>query len=640
MEFRVLLHLTEKKIMKYLTLLLLLLANQTFSQTFTERELKTKIDEVTIYVQGGLVTRTGKIEIPQGKSILRIKSLSPHIDDKSVQVKATGEFTILSVNHKLNYLNTLKKDEKIDSLKKDIESLEFEISTAESRLQILSEKQSLLDENKNLGGETSGASLTQIKQAIDFYDRELTTIKTEEIKTRLKIKELNEEKNKIEQEISNVQGKDELPTSEIEIRADSKNKISGDFKITYLVANTGWYPKYDVRVASVDQPLELKYKADIYQNTGVDWENVKLKLSNGNPNQSGVAPELETWYLNYARNTILNRSTYGVLSNSVRNVSGKILDENGEPLPGATVHVKGTTVGTVTDVDGNYSLTLPNGATHLSISFVGFVTQELPITSQKISARLEPDVMALEEVVVVGYGVEDKLRGRVAGASVRGNSSLAKEANVITTTTIENQTTVEFEVDEPYSIKSNGEKLSVDLNSFEIETIYEYYAVPKLDKDAFLIARIINWDQYNLLEGEANLYFEDAYVGRSILDARSLDDTLNISLGRDKSIVIGREKVDDFTKRKTIGSNKVESRGYKIIARNKKSQNIKLTLFDQIPVAAISDISVSPVELSNGKLDEKTGEVTWELELQPQQQKELNLSYEVKYPKNEKVILE
>jgi hypothetical protein len=637
MEFRVLSHLTKKKIMKYLTLLLVLLTNQTFSQTLTEPELKTKIDEVTIYVQGGQVSRTGKVEIPQGKSILRIKSLSPYIDDKSVQVKATGEFTILSVNHKLNYLNTLKKDEKIDSLMKEIESLDLEISTAESRLQILSEKQSLLDENKNLGGETSGASLTQIKQAIDFYDRELTTIKTEEIKTRLKIKELNKDKKKIEQEISNVQGKDELPTSEIEIRVDSENKIGGDFNITYLVANTGWYPKYDVRVASVDQPLELNYKADIYQNTGIDWENVKLKLSNGNPNQSGVAPELQTWYLNYARNTIINRATYDAVSNSVRNVSGKILDENGEPLPGATIVVKGTTVGTVTDMGGNYSLTLPNGATHLTISFIGYVTEELPITSSNISVRLESDISELQKVVVVGYGVSNRLQGRAAGVQV---NSKPQKAETIRTTTNENQTTVEFEVDEPYSIKSNGEKLSVDLNSFEIETIYEYYAVPKLDKDAFLIARIINWDQYNLLEGEANLYFEDAYVGRSILDARSLEDTLNISLGRDKSIVIGREKVDDFTKRKTIGSNKIESRGYKIIARNKKSQNIKLTLFDQIPVAAISDITVSPVELSNGKIDEKTGEVTWELELQSQQQKELNLSYEVKYPKNEKVILE
>ncbi|AWW29144.1 hypothetical protein DN752_02730 [Echinicola strongylocentroti] len=626
--------------MKYLTLFALLLAHQTFSQSFTERELKTKIDQVTIYVKGGLISRSGDLDIPPGKSMVLIKSLSPHIDDKSVQVKATGDFTILSVNHKLNYLNSLKKDEKIDSLKKEIESIEHEVSTAESRLQILSEKQSLLDKNKNLGGETSGASLTQIKQAIEFYDRELTSIKTDEIETRLRIKELNKEQDKIKQEISSVQGNDGLPTSEIEIRIDSKSKVSGDFKISYLVSNVGWYPKYDVRVASVDLPLELKYKADIYQNTGVDWENVRLKLSNGDPNQSGVAPELETWHLNYARNTILNRSAYGMISNSVRNVSGVIVDENGLPLPGVAVQVKGTTVGTVTDIDGNYSLTLPNGVTHLAISFVGYVSQELPITSQKINARLEPDVMALEEIVVTGYGAPNELQGKSAGIRIRGASSVAREADVITTSTIENQTTVEFEVDEPYSIKSNGEKLSVDLNSYQIETIYEYYAVPKLDLDAFLIARVINWDQYNLLEGEANLYFEDAYVGRSILDARSMDDTLNISLGRDKSIVIGREKVDEFTKRRTIGSNKIESRGYEIVVRNKKSQNINLTLFDQLPVAAISDISVSPIELSNGKLDEKTGEVTWELELQPQQQRELDLSYEVKYPKKEKVLLE
>jgi len=627
--------------MKYFIILLaLLLASQTFSQNFRELELKTSINEVTIYLQGGLVIRTGKLEIPQGKSTLKIKTLSPHIDDKSVQVKGTGEFTILSVNHKLNYLNRIKKSKRIDSLTNQIKTLDFEISSNRSRLEILSEKQSLLNENKNLGGETSGASLTQIKQAIEFYDKELTSIKLEEINIKVRIKELNEKKDRIGKEISDVQGKDELPTGEIEIRVESSQKTNGEFKITYLVANTGWYPKYDVRVRSVEQPLELNYKADIYQNTGVEWDNVRLKLSNGNPNQSGVAPELQTWHLNYARNTIFNRSTYGVISNSVRNVSGNILDENGEPLPGVTILVKGTTVGTVTDFDGSYSLTLPNGASHLVVSFVGYVLQELPITSQNISVRLEPDFMALQEVVVTGYGVSKSLRGRIPGVSIRGNSSLEKKADIITTTVIENQTTVEFEVDEPYSIKSNGDMLSVDLNSFEIETLYEYYAVPKLDKDAFLIAKIINWDQYNLLEGEANLYFEETYVGRSILDARSLEDTLNISLGRDKSIVIGREKVNEFSKRKTVGSNKIESRGFKVIARNKKAQSIKMTLFDQIPITAISDITVLPTELSNGKLDKKTGEITWELELEPQQQTELTLSYEVKYPKKEKVNLE
>ncbi|NJN28050.1 MAG: mucoidy inhibitor MuiA family protein [Cyclobacteriaceae bacterium] len=626
--------------MKYLILIAMLLAHQTFSQSFTERELKTKITEVTIYVQGGLITRTGKLDIGQGKSILRMKALSPYINDKSIQVKATGDLTILSVNHKLNFLSSLKKDEKIDSLKKQIEALEFEKLSTEYRLQILSEKQSLLNENKNLGGETSGAPLTQIKQAIEFYDRELTSIKNEEITARLQIRSLNKEKEKIEKEIASVQGNAELPTSEIEIRVDAKNKNIGNFNVTYLVANTGWYPKYDLRVASVDQPLKIKYKADIYQNTGIDWENVHLKLSNGNPNESGVAPELKTWHINYARNSILNLSTYGVISHVARNVSGKILDEKGQPLHGAMVQVMASNVGTVTDVDGNYALTLPNGATHLFISFIGYIPQELAITSPNINARLQLDIMALEEIVTIGYGTEDALQKKHAAVKIRGNSGIARQPDAMPATTIENQTTVEFDVVEPYSVKSDGDKHSVDINSFEIETIYEYYAVPKLDKDAFLIARIINWDQYNLLEGEANLYFEDAYVGRSMLDARSLNDTLNISMGRDKSIVIGREKVNDFTKYKTIGSNKIESRGYKIIARNKKSQQIKLTLFDQLPLAAISDISVTANDLSNGKLEEKTGEVTWELKLQPQQQMELNLNYEVKYPKNEKIILE
>ncbi|WP_258103159.1 DUF4139 domain-containing protein [Marinoscillum sp. MHG1-6] len=633
--------------MKYLTLFALLFAQQVFSQTFTERDLNTSIKEVTVYLQGGLVSRNGKAEIYPGKSTLKMSGLSPHIDEKSIQVKANGNFTVLSVNHKLSYLNQLKMDERIEKLNATIESIDYEISNHNSRLEILKEKQSLLNENKKLSGESSGVSVIQLKQAIDFYDRELSAIKKEEIDTRIKIRELQEGRTQISQEIADTRNKDHLPTGEIEIRIESKQRTSGEFKITYLVANTGWYPKYDVRVVNVEKPLELTYKADVYQNTGVNWDNVKLKLSNGNPNQTGVAPQLRPWYLNYARNAMINRNTYGVMSGRVGTVYGRVTDETGQPLPGATVHVKGTTVGAVTDLNGNYSITLPNNASSLQISFVGYLSQSLPINSNNISTTLHPDVQSLDEVVVVGYGEQSKtpsmrIRGARSMAQAQEYEYEAYEpvADMVATTTIENQTTVEFEVDEPYSIKSNGEKLTVDLNNYEIETQYEYFAVPKLDKDAFLIARIVNWNQYNLLEGEANLYFEDTYVGRSILDARSLDDTLNISLGRDKSIVIGRTKVDDFSKRRTIGSNKVESRGFEIMVRNKKSQGIKLTLFDQIPIAAISDITVTPTELSKGKINDHNGELTWELELKPQQQTKLNLSYEVKYPKYEKVVLE
>lgn len=619
------------------TILGLFIASTLFSQAFKEKELKTEITEVTVFLNGAQIFETGNVTIPGGRSIVRIKNLSPYLDEKSIQVKADGDFTILSVNHKFNYLNELKKDEKIDSLHTLADVLGLAISRENARLTVLKEKQSLLNENKNLGGQTSGATIAQLKQAIEFYEVEISKIKEEEIKTNKNIELKRKEQSKIDQQLQELNEMSSLPSSEIEIRVSSDNQVTSKISLTYLVGNAGWYPKYDIRVGDIKAPLELTYKAEVFQNTGVDWRNVKLRFSNGDPNQSGVLPELNTWNLNYARNTSFENSIYG-MAISIRNVRGTVIHEDdGKPLPGVSVVVKGTTIGTVTDANGNYSLTLPNNASALVFSFIGLVSQEIGITKPDISVRMKNDVIQLTEVVVTGYGAERQLKGKGAGVRIRGASSIAK---TVPTTVIENQTTVEIEVATPYSIRSNGEKLQVDLKKHKIEALYEYYAIPKLDKDAFLVARIINWDQYNLLEGEANLYFEDAYVGRSILDAKSLQDTLGISLGRDKNIVIGREKSEQFSKRRTIGSNVIETRGFKIIARNKKTQSIKLTIFDQIPLSVVSDIIVSPIELTSGQLDGKTGKVTWELTIDGQQQKDINLQYEVKYPKREKVILE
>ncbi len=249
---------------------------------------------------------------------------------------------------------------------------------------------------------------------------------------------------------------------------------------------------------------------------------------------------------------------------------------------------------------------------------------------------MEEDMQSLQEVVVTGYG---SLQGRVAGIRTR-EAEVVSKAETMTATTVENQTTVEFEIDKPYSISSNGDVLTVDLSNYEIEAQYEYFAVPKLDKDPFLTARIIDWSRLNLIEGEANLYFEDKFVGRTIINANALEDTLSISLGRDRSIVIARDKKEDFSQRQVIGANKIDSRSFIITVRNNKSVPVRLLLSDQVPVAAISDIQVNPTELSGGILDENTGKVIWRLQLDGGDQKELRLGYEVKYPKNEKVYLE
>ena len=94
-----------------------------FGQNLKERELKTDLKEVTVFLNGAQLFESGSVSIPPEKSLLRIKGLSPFIDEKSIQVKADGDFTILSVNHKLNYLDVVKKDHAIDSLKKNKRSV-------------------------------------------------------------------------------------------------------------------------------------------------------------------------------------------------------------------------------------------------------------------------------------------------------------------------------------------------------------------------------------------------------------------------------------------------------------------------------------------------------------------------------------
>jgi hypothetical protein len=625
-------------------LIIVLQCDISVAQTLREKDLKTEIKEVTVFLASAQIFEAGATSVQQGKTVLRVTNLPPYLDEKSIQVKGEGDFTILSVNHRLNYLTAVTRDRKLDSLTSLAERIESSNARDNARLSVLNEKLSLLNSNKTLGGTDNGVSIAQLRQAIELYETEILKIKEDELRLHAGIKEKKKELERFQKQLKELNDLSILPTSEIEIRISAETAVTARFRVTYLVGNAGWFPKYDVRVKTIKDPLEITYKAEVFQNTGADWKNVKLRFSNGNPTQSGMVPQLNPWNLTFAAYTSYDYSAiYGSratgVNPGVRNVRGIIFDSNGESIPGVNVLIKGTTIGTVTDGGGNYSLTLPDGASTLVISFIGYQTQEIPVSQAQMNVSLQEDVAHLSEVVVSGYAAGVTRRP----VRVRGAASLKADKaaiNPLVTTTIENQTTVEIEVAEPYSIKSNGEKMLIDLKKIDAKALYQYYAVPKLDKDAFLVARIAEWDQYNLLEGEANLYFEDAYVGRTILNAKSLEDTLDISLGRDKNIVVGREKNEEFCKRKSIGSNLSETRGFKIMVRNKKSQPVKITITDQIPVSLVSDITVNLEKLDEGKLDQKTGKVTWELDMQPQQQNDLQLHYEVRYPKRQKVILE
>ena len=201
----------------------------------------------------------------------------------------------------------------------------------------------------------------------------------------------------------------------------------------------------------------------------------------------------------------------------------------------------------------------------------------------------------------------------------------------------EQNLSISFDVSIPYDIYSNGKPHSVTLSEQNIPASYSYYAAPKLNKDALLIASINDYSQYNLLSGEANIMFEGVYVGKTYLDPSSTKDTLAIALGIDKNVIIKREKIAEKSGNKVMSNNKESAYTFDITVRNNKKTAIKLVLKDQFPLSKDKEVIVELTNTDNAKINNEVGTLTWDLQIKPQETKKVRLGYKVKYPKD-KVI--
>ena len=626
--------------MRVLSIILLsLIFCNTFAQEITEKEVKTTVKEVTVFLEGAQIVRKKSVDLNQGKTIIKFINLSPFIDAKSIQAKALGELTVLSVNHQQNYLDKSQKSAELTQLENQLEEVNDKIKIEDTYLAIIKEELSFLQSNKDIGGKNEQLSVTNLQQAADFYGKKLTDLKMKEIERNQTLKKLSQHRNDLQNQINTITSKKDYPTGEVLVKVDTKKAGKYNLELNYLVKNAGWFPSYDIRAKNINEPVQLIYKANVKQDTKVDWTNVKLKFSSAEPNVSGVAPELQPYYLSYN----MRPPVYKAFSNTV---NGRVFDNTGQPLPGVNVIVDGTTIGTVTDFDGNYSITIPNSSSSLKYSFIGFNEQTLPVTGPFMNVSLQENNTSLDEVVVMGYGSNDDvtgaLRGKIAGVNVKHDKIKFKALSslAIPTAQVENQTTVDFEIHTPYTINSDNKNYTVDMEQYELPAFYQYYCVPKIDKDAFLIANIVDWEKYNLLEGEANVFFEGTYVGKTLMDVRFASDTLEISLGRDKKVSVNREKVKDFTNKQFIGSKKEETRAWKTTVKNNKVQDINLIILDQIPVSTMEEIEVNIKNISGAKHNTETGEIEWKFKLDANDKKELDFKYSVKYPKNRNLIIE
>lgn len=623
------------------TLLALLIAMTSNLWAQTKQQVVTStIEKVTVFTSGAQVFRKVKKTLPQGKTELVFSGISPNIDKQSIQVKGEGNFTILSVIHQTNYLNEQKRRQETALLEIQKQNLNNRIKADKSLLAVFKNEESMLLKNQEIKGSNTGIKTSDLKEAVDFHRSRLSEVLLKQLEIEANIQQSDSIIRKIEQQLKALNQPKDFATSEVLVTVSAKESTSASFELSYFVRDAGWFANYDLRVKDIANPIDLTFKANIFQTSGEDWRDIKLTISNGNPTESGVAPSLQVWNLRfgYPQNDItraLQGRAAGITTsgNKGNEVSGKITDKaTGEAIPGVTILLKGTTIGTYTDINGNYSLKIPASAQTLIISFIGYETQEVLINAAVINVALSEDTRLLQEVVVTGYGISGSPKKE---KSKRESSSIPLE-----TTETYQPTTLTFDIEMPYTILNDGKVYTVDIKNQTVPAQYEYFAVPKLGKDAYLTAKITDWQELNLLEGEVSLFFEGSFLGKSVLDLQSAGDTLDISLGKDKNIVIERKKLKEFSSKQFLSSYKTESRAYEISVRNNKSQSIKITVQDQFPVSTTKEISVDEQEYKDAKLDNDTKILTWKYEIAPRQEKKHTFRYSVKYPKNQVVVLD
>jgi hypothetical protein len=624
-----------------------------------EINVKSKIDQVTVFLEGAQVTRQATVSLKPGVSVLTFSGIAPGIQEQSIQVEALSAIKILSVSFRINYLEEVKAPEKISALEEERRKLWAALAQEKSVQEVYLEEEAILKTNKSIGGTSKGVPIEELKIAMDYFRQRLMDIKQQLLQADRNVSKIKESIGRIDSQLKELNVVKAKSTGEILVKVSTKISAQSSIAIKYLVNEARWFPTYDIRAKDIKSPVSITYKANVSQQSGEDWENIKLTVSSGNPSQGGVKPIMKPWILGY-NNMVANTttSTIGTIrdqqvyapSNNL--VQGRILDDQGTGLPGVNVMIKGSTVGAVSDAAGYYSIPLTTDAQTLVFSFIGYQTQEIAIDNRSdINVALPQDATVLEEVVVTGYGIEKAKRalyGAVAGVDknsspirIRGMSSHAPNVKKnLAATPVVRQTDVEYTIDEPFSIKSDGEVRATEMVEYELSANYEYHCIPKLDKDAFLVAKIVNWDEHNFLEGEASLFFEGKYIGKSVLDTRNTSDTLTLSLGRDGNVLVTREKKKDYTSRHLVGSNQKSTFDYEISIRNKKAQRLTIVIEDQVPVSNDKEISIDKMEDSNASYNQETGLLSWKKEIEAGKTEVINLKYAVRFPKHSRMLLE
>ncbi len=510
----------------------------------TDKRIESKISDIVVFLNRAQVTRVAQARIESGKTSLILTGLTSQLDPQSIQVSGKGTFTILGISHQQNFLDEFNMPPALKRLKDSVEYYNDQIRIEQNLKEITTKEEQLLMNNQKIGGADQNLTAAELRAMADFYRSRLSEISLQRMKHDKQITKLQEKLGKLQRQLREQNDLISRNTSEVVVSVSSKEGGSVALELSYVVANAGWAPVYDIRASGDPGPVQLSYKARVHQRTGEDWRDVRLTLSTGNPALGGNRPDLRPWYIDIYQ----------------------------------------------------------------------------PVVSAPRYKR---------------EAVPELLEGRVAGVAMESEHDSISLSDY--TEVVQTSLNTEFAISLPYTVRSSGTPTVVDVAIHEVPAQYTYYATPKLDPDAFLVARMGGWEELSLLPGEANVFMNGTFVGKTFIDPNEVGDTLAVSLGRDKRIVVQREKVKDLASRRVISSNQRETFAFDILVRNTRNESVSLVIEDQIPVSRNGQIEVSLTDHGGARHNSASGKLEWVIDLKPGEQMKIHYRYEVKYPKDKRI---
>ena len=534
---------------KWLIIATSLLAIGSASAQKQEKQIQSKPTEVVVFAAGAQVIHQTSTALKSGENIVRITGLPASLDPNSIQVKGSNAYTIMSTKHQVVYGDEMTSP-RVKQLQDSLEELQFKLAEINVQRDLIQQEKNLLLANYSIKGANSVITAEDITEVADMVKERLKTSGYKLIELNAKDAQLQKTIQALNQRLNAIQANSSNNPSVIDLVLIAKSEGKADIRFSYFVANAGWTPTYDLRADDISSPIDFSYKAQVYQSTGLDWEDVKLTISTGNPSVAGNLPTLNPWWL------------YMYDPSQVR-----------------------------------------------------FKAED-----RKAKYRQMEQAPAARE--------RDDQEGYVLGSLYNGGMTSASY-----TQTNSNTVNTEFSISIPYDIPSDNQAVEVVMQHESFKAEYRYMCVPKLDQSAYLMASMTNWAQYGLMPGESNIYFKGTYVGQGFIDPALANDTLQVNMGRDNSVVVRKEMVKDFCKSGNWAGKKWVTKSYKITVKNQKTVPIKIEIIDQLPKSNNSDVEVVTEEVSGAKLDAEKGELRWVLDLNAGQTEERVMRFTVKYPR-------